>query len=191
MIKNIFFIIFSLILVSCAKNAEFKFNGSDISNANLNSSFELLSHTGEIKKITDFKGSVVAIFFGFTHCPDICPTSMPELKFIKESLGKQSDKLQVIFITLDPERDNQSLLNSYVPSFDKSFIGLTGSQEDINRVASQYKIFHMKVGEGDSYTIDHSSGIYIIDKDGKIRVRHPYGSKVESIIEDIQHLISI
>ncbi|KRP07924.1 MAG: hypothetical protein ABS29_06655 [Methylophilales bacterium BACL14 MAG-120920-bin58] len=191
MIKNIFFIIFSLILVSCAKNAEFKFNGSDISNANLNSSFELLSHTGEIKKITDFKGSVVAIFFGFTHCPDICPTSMQELKFIKESLGKQSDKLQVIFITLDPERDNQSLLNSYVPSFDKSFIGLTGSQEDINRVASQYKIFHMKVGEGDSYTIDHSSGIYIIDKDGKIRVRHPYGSKVESIIEDIQHLISI
>jgi protein SCO1/2 len=116
---------------------------------------------------------------------------MQELKFIKESLGKQSDKLQVIFITLDPERDNQSLLNSYVPSFDKSFIGLTGSQEDINRVASQYKIFHMKVGEGDSYTIDHSSGIYIIDKDGKIRVRHPYGSKVESIIEDIQHLISI
>ncbi len=191
MIKNIFFIIFSLILVSCAKNAEFKFNGSDISNANLNSSFELLSHTGEIKKITDFKGSIVAIFFGFTHCPDICPTSMQELKFIKESLGKQSDKLQVIFITLDPERDNQSLLNSYVPSFDKSFIGLTGSQEDINRVASQYKIFHMKVGEGDSYTIDHSSGIYIIDKDGKIRVRHPYGSKVESIIEDIQHLISI
>ena len=191
MIKNIFFIIFSLILVSCAKNAEFKFNGSDISNANLNSSFELLSHTGEIKKITDFKGSVVAIFFGFTHCPDICPTSMQELKFIKESLGKQSDKLQVIFITLDAERDNQSLLNSYVPSFDKSFIGLTGSQEDINRVASQYKIFHMKVGEGDSYTIDHSSGIYIIDKDGKIRVRHPYGSKVESIIEDIQHLISI
>ena len=191
MIKNIFFIIFSLILVSCAKNAEFKFNGSDISNANLNSSFELLSHTGEIKKITDFKGSVVAIFFGFTHCPDICPTSMQELKFIKESLGKQSDKLQVIFITLDPERDNQSLLNSYVPSFDKSFIGLTGSQDDINRVASQYKIFHMKVGEGDSYTIDHSSGIYIIDKDGKIRVRHPYGSKVESIIEDIQHLISI
>jgi len=191
MIKNIFFIIFSLILASCAKNAEFKFNGSDISNANLNSSFELLSHTGEIKKITDFKGSVVAIFFGFTHCPDICPTSMQELKFIKESLGKQSDKLQVIFITLDPERDNQSLLNSYVPSFDKSFIGLTGSQEDINRIASQYKIFHMKVGEGDSYTIDHSSGIYIIDKDGKIRVRHPYGSKVESIIEDIQHLISI
>ncbi len=191
MIKNIFFIIFSLILASCAKNAEFKFNGSDISNANLNSSFELLSHTGEIKKITDFKGSVVAIFFGFTHCPDICPTSMQELKFIKESLGKQSDKLQVIFITLDPERDNQSLLNSYVPSFDKSFIGLTGSQEDINRIASQYKIFHMKVGEGDSYTIDHYSGIYIIDKDGKIRVRHPYGSKVESIIEDIQHLISI
>ena len=191
MIKNIFFIIFSLILASCAKNAEFKFNGSDISNANLNSSFELLSHTGEIKKITDFKGSVVAIFFGFTHCPDICPTSMQELKFIKESLGKQSDKLQVIFITLDPERDNQSLLNSYVPSFDKSFIGLTGSQEDINRIASQYKIFHMTVGEGDSYTIDHSSGIYIIDKDGKIRVRHPYGSKVESIIEDIQHLISI
>ena len=180
-----------MILASCAKNAEFKFNGSDISNANLNSSFELLSHTGEIKKITDFKGSVVAIFFGFTHCPDICPTSMQELKFIKESLGMQSDKLQVIFITLDPERDNQSLLNSYVPSFDKSFIGLTGSQEDINRVASQYKIFHMKVGEGDSYTIDHSSGIYIIDKDGKIRVRHPYGSKVESIIEDIQHLISI
>ncbi|EAV46907.1 MAG: SCO family protein [Nitrosomonadales bacterium] len=191
MFKNIFFIIFSLLSLSCSKNAEFQFNGSDISQANLNPSFELLSHTGEIRKNTDFRGSVVAIFFGFTHCPDICPTTMQELKYIRESLGKQGDDLQVLFITLDPERDGQSLLSSYVPSFDKSFIGLTGSQEDIDSVASQYKIFHMKVGDGDSYTIDHSSGIYLIDKVGKIRVRHPYGSEVENIIKDIQYLTSI
>ncbi|MDC0422920.1 SCO family protein [Methylophilaceae bacterium] len=151
----------------------------------------MTSHLGKSTKLKDFRGKVVAIFFGFTYCPDICPTTMYELKAIKDSLGDDGDKLQVIFVSLDPERDTIKLLENYVPSFDSSFIGLTGSADDIKKIASQYKIFYKKVGEGKNYTIDHSSAIYLIDKKGSIRVRHSYGSSQEMITRDIRSLISI
>ena len=182
-------LIFSLF--SCSKAPDLKFNGSDITEARLNSYFELTSHLGESTKIQDFEGKVVAIFFGFTYCPDICPTTMYELKAIKDALGSDGDKLQVIFVSLDPERDTIELMKKYVPSFDSSFIGLTGSADNIKKIASQYKIFYQKVGEEKDYTIDHSSAIYLIDKKGNIRVRHPFGSSQEMIINDIQSLISI
>ena len=178
-------------LFSCSKGPDLKFNGSDITEARLNSSFELTSHLGKSTKIKDFEGKVVAIFFGFTYCPDICPTTMYELKAIKDSLGDDGDKLQVVFVSLDPERDTIKLMESYIPSFDSSFIGLTGSGDNIKKIASQYKIFYQKVGKGKNYTIDHSSAIYLIDKKGSIRVRHPYGSSQEMIISDIRSLISI
>ena len=110
---------------------------------------------------------------------------------IKKNLGQQGKDFQVLFVTLDPERDSQSLLKQYVPSFDASFIGLTGTKDQIKKIAQQYKIFHQKVGDGKSYTIDHSSAIYLLDKDGMIRVRYPYGSSVKGMIEDIKHLISV
>jgi protein SCO1/2 len=178
-------------LFSCSKAPDLKFNGSDITEARLNSSFELTSHLGKSTKIQDFEGKVVAIFFGFTYCPDICPTTMHELKTIKDSLGDDRDKLQVIFVSLDPERDTIKLMEKYVPSFDSSFIGLTGSADNIKKIASQYKVFYQKVGDGKNYTIDHSSAIYLIDKKGNIRVRHTYGSSQAMIISDIRSLISI
>ena len=116
---------------------------------------------------------------------------MQELKLIKKKLGQEGKDFQVLFVTLDPERDNQSLLKQYVPSFDESFIGLTGTKDEIAKIAQQYKIFHKKVGDGKSYTIDHSSAIYLLDKEGIIRVRHPYGSSVDGIMNDIKHLMSI
>jgi protein SCO1/2 len=161
-----------------------------MSSYDLDASFELKSHEGEIKTVNDFQGYVVALFFGFTHCPDVCPTSMQELKLIKKKLGQEGKDFQVLFVTLDPERDNQSLLKQYVPSFDESFIGLTGTKDEIAKIAQQYKIFHKKVGDGKSYTIDHSSAIYLLDKEGMIRVRHPYGSSVDGIMNDIKHLMS-
>ena len=185
------FISLIFFLFSCSKAPDLKFNGSDITEARLNSSFILTSHLGKSTKLKDFRGKVVAIFFGFTYCPDICPTTMYELKAIKDSLGDDGDKLQVVFVSLDPERDTIKLMESYIPSFDSSFIGLTGSGDNIKKIASQYKIFYQKVGEGKNYTIDHSSAIYLIDKKGSIRVRHPYGSSQEMIISDIRSLISI
>ena len=191
MFKKIIFITLFFLLSSCSNSKDYKFNGSDMTSYDLDSSFELTSHKGDIKTAGDFKGYVVALFFGFTHCPDVCPTSMQELKHIKKNLGQQGKDFQVLFVTLDPERDSQSLLKQYVPSFDKSFIGLTGTKDQIEKIAQQYKIFHQKVGDGKSYTIDHSSAIYLLDKDGMIRVRYPYGSSIEGMIDDIKHLISV
>ena len=187
---NKFFIILLLIstLLSCSDN-NLIFNGSNLTEAKLDSNFELTSHKGEKKTTKDFKGKVVAIFFGFTNCPDICPTTMIELKNIKSQLGKNSNQLEVLFISLDPERDTQEVLRKYMPSFNSSFIGLTGTIENIKKITQQFKVYRKKVKQGDSYTIDHSSGIYLLDKNGKIRVRHPYGSKIKLIVEDIKKLI--
>jgi len=191
MFKKIVFITLSIFLSSCSNNSDYKFNGSNMSSYDLDASFELKSHEGEIKTVNDFQGYVVALFFGFTHCPNVCPTSMQELKLIKKKLGQEGKDFQVLFVTLDPERDNQSLLKQYVPSFDESFIGLTGTKDEIAKIAQQYKIFHKKVGDGKSYTIDHSSAIYLLDKEGMVRVRHPYGSSVDGIMNDIKYLMSV
>ena len=162
------------LLFSCSESLDLKFNGSDITEARLNPSFKLTSHLGKVTKLEDFSGKVLAIFFGFTHCPDVCPTTMYELKAIKESLGGDGDKLQVIFVSLD-----------------SSFIALTGSATDIKKIAGQYKIYYEKVGSDKNYTIDHSSAIYLIDKKGSIRIRHTYGSSQEMIVNDIRSLLSI
>ena len=187
---NKFFVILLLLstLLSCSDN-NLIFNGSNLTEAKFDSYFELTSHKGEKKTINDFKGKVVAIFFGFASCPDICPTTMTELKNIKSQLGENANQLEVLFISLDPERDTQEVLSEYMPSFNSSFIGLTGTMENIEKVTQQFKVYRKKVIQGDSYTIDHSSGIYLLDKEGKIRVRHPYGSKVKLIVEDIEKLI--
>jgi protein SCO1/2 len=187
--KSLIIILLLGLIVSCMNTSETNFNGSDITQANLNPNFELTDHTGNKKSLIDFQGKVVALFFGFTHCPDICPTTMQELKLVKARLGDQHNNFQVLFITLDPERDTVEILKEYIPSFDSSFIGLTGNKVDIVNITRQYKVYAQKVGDGGDYTIDHSSGIYIIDKEGKIRVRHPYGATPLSIAEDILRLI--
>ena len=187
---NKFFIILLLLstLLSCSDN-NLIFNGSNLTEAKWDSHFALTSHKGETKTTKDFKGKVVAIFFGFTNCPDICPTSMIELKNIKSQLGENSNQLEVLFISLDPERDTQEVLSKYMPSFNTSFIGLTGTIKNIEKITQQFKVYRKKVIEGDTYTIDHSSGIFLLDKYGKIRVRHSYGSEIKLIVEDIEKLL--
>jgi len=189
--NNLLYFLSFLLLFACSNGTELKFNGSDISEARLNATFDLTSHLGTATRLEDFKGKVVAIFFGFTHCPDVCPTTMNALKSVKQALGADKDRLQVIFVSLDPERDNIELLAKFIPSFDPSFIGLTGSPESLKKVAGQYKIFYQKVGNQENYTIDHSSAIYLIDKTGAIRIRHPFGSTEEMIVKDIKKLLSI
>ena len=114
MFKKIVFSSLFFLLSSCSNSQDYKFNGSDMTSYDLDPSFELTSHKGDLKTVGDFKGYVVALFFGFTHCPDVCPTSMQELKLIKKNLGQQGKDFQVLFVTLDPERDSQSLLKQYV-----------------------------------------------------------------------------
>lgn len=188
--KKIFFSFIFFLIIGCGKQSTDEFYGSDITAANLNSSFSLTNHHGERVSLDAYKGMVIAIFFGFTNCPDICPTSLQELKYVKKELGNLSSNFQVLFISLDPERDTQEKLKLFIPSFDPTFIGLIGSNEEIAKIANQYKVFYQKVEQGNSYTIDHSSGIYLLDHKGKIRVRHPYGSSVEEIISDIKKLLT-
>lgn len=166
-------------------------HGTDITGADFANTLQLTDHTGKPTQLSDFKGKVVVLFFGYTHCPDICPTTMSELANAMKKMGANSDQIQVLFVTLDPERDTPSVLAQYVPSFDKRFIGLYGSPDQIANVASNFKIFYSKQQEqGQSgYTIDHSAGVYVFDKQGKIRIYLKYGQKPQEIADDLSKLL--
>ena len=133
----------------------------------------------------------MCFFFGFTHCPDICPTTMTDLKKTMNLLKEKASGIQVIFITLDPARDTEDVLKKFIPTFNSSFLGLTGSEREIDKVTTQFKIFYNKVNDGSKagYTIDHSAGLYVIDKNGNVKLHISYGEKPEDIASDLEKLI--
>lgn len=132
----------------------------------------------------------MALFFGYTHCPDICPTTMLEYQQVMKLLGKDSDRVQVLFVSIDPQRDTPAVLAGYVPFFDKRFMGLTGSAEAVRQVAAQYKIVAQRQDRADGgYTMDHSAGSYLFDTAGKLRVYVPYGTPAADIAHDLQQLL--
>ncbi len=179
-------------LMACQQGAvSNKLVATDITGADFEQSMQLTDHTGTKRTMADYKGKVVALFFGYTHCPDVCPTTMVDLKKTMKILGDQADEVQVLFVTLDPERDSQEVLAQFVPSFDARFVGLTGSVTEIAATARMFKIFSSKVSaEGHSgYTIDHSAGMYVYDKDSKIRLYVEYGQKPEDLANDIKTLL--
>lgn len=168
-----------------------EFVGTDISAANFPGTLSLTDHTGKARTMADFKGKAVVLFFGYTHCPDVCPTTMSDLKNVMKLLGDKADQVQVLFVTVDPERDTQEILAQFVPSFDKRFIGLHGDAQQTKETLKNFKIFYSKV-EGknkDDYSIDHSAGMYVFDKTGKIRVYMGYGQKVPEMVSDISKLL--
>jgi protein SCO1/2 len=180
------------ILAGCnAANNEQKFNATDITGVDFGNTLNLTDHTGKPRSLNDFKGKVVALFFGYTHCPDVCPTTMTDFKQVRKLLNGHADELQVVFVTLDPERDTQALLAEYVPAFDARFLGLYGSKEQTALVLKDFKIFAAKVeNKGRSgYTIDHSAGVYLFDKTGRIRLYVDYGTKPEAIASDVKQLL--
>jgi len=168
-----------------------KLVATDITGADFPHTLKLTDHTGKVRTMDDFKGKVLVMFFGYTHCPDVCPTTMNDLKQSMKLLGDQADEVQVLFITLDPARDTQAVLAQFVPSFDSRFIGLGGTEAEIASTAAAFKIFSSKVqSEGASgYTIDHSAGMYVFDKTGKIRLYVEYGEKPAEIASDIKTLL--
>jgi protein SCO1/2 len=136
----------------------------------------------------DFRGLVCVVFFGFTQCPDICPTEMFKLALVVKRLGTLASQVRVLFISLDPERDTAALLKTYVAAFDPDFIGLTGSAADINRAAESFSVQFAKVPQGNSYTIAHSSGAYVLDKTGRLRLVGTTKSSVEDWLNDLRLL---
>jgi protein SCO1 len=151
-----------------------KFKSTDITGADYGKSLELTDHTGRVRTLADFRGKAVVVFFGFTHCPDVCPTTLAELSAAIKSLGKDAQRVQVLFVTVDPERDTKDVLAKYVTAFDPRFLGMYGDTAATQRVAKDFKIYYEKRKTGDSYSVDHSGQTYVIDPQGRLRlfVRH-------------------
>ncbi len=164
----------------------------DITGADYARDFPLTDHNGQARHITDFAGRVVLVFFGFTQCPDVCTTSMQEMAEVKGLLGKDGDRLQGIFITVDPERDTAEVLKAYMANFDPSFLALRGSPEQLAAVAKDFKIYYKKVDgkTPTSYTMDHSAGSYVYDTAGRLRVYNRYGSGTQALAADVKTLLA-
>jgi protein SCO1/2 len=172
--------------------AKTPFKNTDLTGLNYGNDFSLKDHTGALRKLADFKGKAVVVFFGFTHCPDVCPTTLAELANVMKELGPMADKVQVLFVTVDPERDTPEVLAKYVPAFDPRFLGLSGSTAETEQVAKEFKAFYQKVPgkTAGSYTVDHTAGSYIFDAQGRIRLFVRHGQGTEPIVHDLKLLLS-
>lgn len=167
------------------------FKSTDITGASFAREMTLTDHTGKKVSLSDYKGKLVAVFFGFTHCPDVCPTTLLQFKAVREALGSQADDLQVLFVTVDPERDTQEVLAKYVPAFDPSFVGLYGTPDEIKAVTREFKVYYAKVPgrtEG-NYSVDHMAATYIFDREGNVRLMVRNGEPVDDIVADIEQLL--
>jgi len=167
------------------------FVNTDITGSDIGRDFELTDHTGKRRTLADYRGKVVALFFGFAQCPDICPTTLADLAQVKKDLGADGDKFQVLFITVDPERDTQEVLAGFVPAFDSSFVALRGDKAEIDKVTKDFKVFAQKVAGKDSgnYTIDHTAATYVYDTQGRVRLFVRHGQTL-SLIADVKQLIA-
>jgi len=184
-------ILLTTLLVACQQGSSASFIGTDLTGTQFGKPLSLTDHTGKLRSMNDFKGKVVVLFFGYTHCPDVCPTTMSDLKQTMKLLGDKADDVQVLFVTVDPERDTQEVLAQFVPGFDSRFIGLRGTVEEVAANLSEYKVYAAKVSEpGKSgYTMDHSAGLYVFDKTGAPRIYLGYGEKPENIAHDLRLLL--
>ncbi len=168
------------------------FANTDITGANYAQGFELTDQSGQKRSLADYKGKVVLVFFGFTHCPDVCPTTLSEMAGVMKQLGADASRLQVLFVTVDPERDTQSMLASFVPAFDPSFVGLYGDKAATDKVIKDFKLFVQKVPNktGKDYSVDHTAGSYVFDPQGRIRLFVRHGQGGDAILKDIRLLLS-
>lgn len=176
-----------------SKTDSLEFFFTDITGANFARQFELDGPDGQRVSLEDFRNHVVAVFFGFTQCPDVCPTTLADLNLVADLLGEKSDRFKVAFITVDPLRDQPELLRKYVSAFNHNFIGLTGSPEEISRTANEFKVTYQKV-KGQSpttYSVDHTAATFIFDKQGLVRLFVPYGADPSKIAMDIEKLLDI
>ena len=166
------------------------FKLTDVTGASFGKTLELSDHNGQRRTLADFKGKVVALFFGFTHCPDVCPTTLAEMANVMKELGGDAGRVQVLFVTIDPERDTADVLKRYVPVFHPSFLGLTGNADEIARAAKEFKIYYQKQNlPSGGYTMDHSAGTYILDGEGRLRLFAQYGAGAPALLHDIRQLL--
>lgn len=188
-------IVLALTLVACGKDKAAQpalaFVGSDVSDVSLNSGFVLPDHHGQPRQLADFRGKVVALFFGYTHCPDVCPTTLYDLAQAVKQLGDRGKQVQVLFVTLDAARDTPEVLSKYVPSFNPDFLGLRGDDDATFKVTQDFKVYFVKQESSSraGYIIDHTAGVYVFDKSGKLRLIMKNGQTPKEMAHDLALLL--
>ena len=177
-------------LAGCS-DAKPQFKAIDLTGADYAKDFQLTDHNGQARSLKDFSGKLVVLFFGFTQCPDVCPTSMAELAQAKKLMGADGGKVQGLFVTVDPERDTPEVLKAYMANFDPSFLALRGTSEQLAATAKDFKVYYKKA-EGKtptSYTMDHTAASYVYDTQGRLRLYTRYGSGAQALASDLQLLL--
>ncbi|RZI77078.1 MAG: SCO family protein [Variovorax sp.] len=181
---------FGLSLSGCT-DAKPTFNAVDLTGADYAKDFKLADADGNVRTLADFKGKVVVLFFGYAQCPDVCPTTMTEMAQVKQQLGKDGDKLQVVFITVDPARDTPTVLKAYMGAFDPAFVALIPTPEQLAATAKDFKAYYKKVDGSTptSYSMDHSAASYVYDTEGRLRLYARYGAGAAPMLADVQALL--
>jgi protein SCO1/2 len=184
----------ALALAGCQKSEPAKpgFKGIDLTGVEYARQLNLTDQDGRARSLADFKGKVVVVFFGYTQCPDVCPTTMAEVAEVKRSLGADGDKVQGVFVTVDPDRDTAQLLKAYITAFDPSFVALRGSEEQTKAAVKEFKAFAAKVPgkTPETYMVDHTAASYVFDTEGRVRVYVRYGAGAEPLVHDIKLLLA-
>jgi protein SCO1 len=193
--RSLAVVFFLGVLAGCdnaAKNPVTQFAGVDITGADYGKALKLTDHTGKVRTLADFKGKVVLVFFGFTHCPEICPMTLHDLGNVMQQLGADAERVQVLFVTLDPARDTQDVLAKFIPAFHPGFIALRGNDAETKTAAQSFHVFFEKRpgATPGSYTIEHFTGTFVFDRDGTLRLLLNYGMGLDKIVHDVKLLLS-
>ncbi|WP_172201065.1 SCO family protein [Niveibacterium sp. COAC-50] len=180
------------LLGGCGVSDAPKFHAADITGADYAKAFTLTDQHGKPRTLAEFKGKAVTVFFGYTQCPDVCPTNLSTMAQVVKLLGADGERLQVVFVTVDPERDTQQLLSEYMPAFHPTFLGLRGDAATTERVMKDFRIFAQKQGDiaGGNYTVDHTAGTYAYDPQGRLRLYIRHGETPQNIADDLRLLIA-
>ena len=185
--------VLALVLSGCGPQAQTgapKFQLTDVTGAPFGKALALTDHTGKPRTLADFQGKVIVLFFGFTQCPDICPTTLAEMAKVVKELGPDGNKVQVLFVSVDPERDTQALLSQYVTAFNPTFLGLRGDADATLKAAKEFKVYVQKQPpKNGNYSVDHSAGTFVLDQRGQLRLFAQHNAGAQALIADIRTLL--
>ena len=190
LLAALFVPLFAILSTGCVPSPP-AFKNTDVTGSDCCKDFRLSDHRGQVRTLADFRGKVVVMFFGYTQCPDVCPTTMMEMTAVLQQLGADAQRVQMLFVTVDPERDTQELLSHYVPAFHPSFIGLYGNLETTAATAKAFRVFYQKQpgSTPNSYTVDHTAGSYVFDPQGRVRLFARYGDGGANLAADLRMLL--
>jgi len=178
------------LLAGCG-SGEPRYQGIDLTGVDWGRGFALRDPDGRLRTLEEFRGKYVLLFFGFTQCPDICPTALSRAAAVRRALGADGERLQVVFVTVDPERDTPALLREYMQAFDASFVGLRGDEGATRRTAKEFHVHYEKVPAGSSYTVNHTALTYVLDTQGRLRLGLRHGMSVDDFVSDLRILMRL